>query len=85
MQDAMLIYYMVANVLHAGYFADVAKTVRQAAERLHAVVIGLRNSNRSRSAGAMPQMTDCAPGICGEFEDWLARLTRMESYVLSMR
>jgi hypothetical protein len=87
MQDALLIYYIAANVLHAGYFADIAKAVRQAAKQLNAAVTGLRNSIRARSAaaGTRPQMVDCVPAGCRELEDWVERLTRMESYVLSTR
>jgi hypothetical protein len=88
MQDALLIYYMVANLLHAGYSANVAKAVQQAAERLRAVMIGLRNSDTARSAaaaGAMPQTIDRVPAACRELEDWVQRLMRMESYILSMR
>jgi len=84
MQDAMLIYYMMANLLHAGYFADIAKVVQQAVTQLRVAVAGLRNS-RSSGVRARSQATDLMPAACREFEDWVARLTRMESYVLSMR
>jgi hypothetical protein len=87
MQDALLIYYIVANVLHAGHFADIAKAAQQAAKQLSAAMIGLRNSIRAwpGAAGNRSQMVDRAPGVCRELEDWVERLTRMESYVLSMR
>jgi hypothetical protein len=84
MQDAVLIYYMMANLLHAGYFADIAKVVQQAVTQLRVAVAGLRNS-RSAGVRARSQATDFMPAACREFEDWVARLTRMESYVLSMR
>ena len=48
MQDALLIYYMVANLLHAGYFADIAKVVQQAVTQLRVAVAGLRNSRAGR-------------------------------------
>jgi hypothetical protein len=86
MQDALLIYYIVANFLRAGYLADIAKAVWQAAKQLSAAVLGLRNSITARSAaGTRPQMVDCVPTMCRELEDWMERLTRMESYVLSTR
>jgi hypothetical protein len=84
MQDAALIYYMVANLLRVGYFADIAKIVQQAVTQLRVAVAGLRNS-RSAGVRARSQATDFMPAVCCEFEDWVARLTRMESYVLSMR
>ena len=84
MQDAVLIYYMMANLLHAGYFADIAKIVQQAVTQLRVAVAGLRNSC-SAGARTRSQATDFMPAACREFEDWVERLTRMESYVLSMR
>ena len=83
MQDAVLIYYMLANLLHAGYFADIAKIVQQAVTQLRVAVAGLRNS-RAAGVRARSQATDFMPAACREFEDWVERLTRMESYVLSM-
>ena len=82
MQDAVLIYYMMANLLRAGYFADIAKVVQQAVTQLRVAVAGLRNS-RAAGVRARSQATDFMPA-CREFEDWVERLTRMESYVLSM-
>ena len=41
MQDAVLIYYMMANLLRAGYFADIAKVVQQAVTQLRVAVAGL--------------------------------------------
>jgi hypothetical protein len=86
MQDALLIYYVVANVVQAGYFAHVARAARQAVKQLNTAVIGLQNSIRARAAaGTRPQMVDYVPAVCRELEDWMERLTRMESYVLSTR
>jgi hypothetical protein len=83
MQDAVLIYYMMANLLHAGYFADIAKVVQQAVTQLSVAVAGLRNA-RSVGVRVRSHATDFMPAACREFEDWVERLTRMESYVLSM-
>ena len=87
MQDALVMYYMIANLLHAGYFADIAKVIRRAATQLRAAATGSRSANGARSAvvGTRAPATGLMPSACQEFEDWVERLTRMESYVLSMR
>jgi hypothetical protein len=87
MQDALLIYYVVANLLHAGYFAGVVEVAQRGVERLRAAATGLRNLNTMWRAVAdgRSQMMDQIPAVCREFEDWVERLTRMESYVLSVR
>jgi hypothetical protein len=86
MQDALLMYYMIANLLHAGYFADIAKVIRWAMKQLCAAT-GSRNTNGAQSAVARTraQVIGFVPAAYQEFEDWAERLTRMESYVLSMR
>jgi hypothetical protein len=87
MQDAVLIYYMIANLLHAGYFADIAKAIRGMATQLRTVVTGSPNVRGASpvAAGTRAQASGLVPAAWQEFEDWVERLTRMESYVLSMR
>jgi hypothetical protein len=75
MQDALLCYYIVANMFRAGYFADAAKLVRRALARRRAF-FGLTDAP-ARSAAQ-------APAVFRELEEWAQRLTRMESYVESM-
>lgn len=87
MQDALFMYYLIASLLHAGYFADIAKVIRRAVMQLCATVIGLRSwgGTQSSAAGTRSQVNGLVPAAYQEFEDWVERLTRMESYVLSMR
>lgn len=75
MQDALLCYYIAANLLHAGYFADAVKLLRQMMARCRACFGAARTPARSAIR---------APAMFREIEDWAARLTRMESYVESM-
>jgi hypothetical protein len=85
MQDAVLIYYLVANFLRVGCFADVAKVVRRMMIQLYAALTARPNSASARlAAGTRSYAADFMPAY-REFEDWVERLTRMESYVLSMR
>ena len=78
MQDALLCYYIVANMLHAGYFADAVKLVRQACALCRGLFAG------AGPAQAPARSATGAPVLFGEMEAWVERLTRMESYVASM-
>ena len=84
MQDALLMYYMVANLMRAGYFADVAKGMQKAVKQLRRA-IGSRDSSTTSCAADRGGRINSMPTICRELEDWMERLTRMESYVLSAR
>lgn len=75
MQDVLLCYYIVANMLHTGYFADAVKLVRQASARCRAFLGSTRTPARSSAQ---------APAMFRDLEEWAQRLTRMESYVESM-
>ncbi len=75
MQDALLCYYIVANMLHAGYFAGAVNLLRRAGAVCRSF------------AGAAPppeRSLTQAPVLFREMEEWAQRLTRMESYVTSM-
>jgi hypothetical protein len=78
MQDVVLCYYFVANMLHAGYFGDVVKLLRQARMRCRALFPG------AGSIKARPRSIAEAPILLREMDEWVQRLTRMESYVTSM-
>jgi len=76
MQDALLCYYIVANMLHAGYFADAMNLLRRA---------GALGRSFFSGSGAPPERPLAqAPALFREMEEWAHRLTRMESYVASM-
>ncbi len=78
MQDALLCYYIVANLLHAGYLADVMKLLRR--------VCAFCRSAFANAGSARTTMrpTTGAPVLLRDLDEWVARLTRMESYVESM-
>jgi hypothetical protein len=90
MQDLLLVCCMIANLRHAGYFADLAKlarpTLKQLSRQVCAVVAGFRNWQGVPAGTARPLgPSEGVPSVCTEFQYWMARLARMESYVLSMR
>jgi hypothetical protein len=76
MQDALLCYYIVANMLHAGYLGVAAKLLQQVRMRCRALLV--------RPAKAPARSIAEAPALFREMDEWVARLTRMESYVESM-
>ena len=75
MQDALLCYHIVANMLHAGYFADTVKSLLHAWMKCRGLCAG---------AGSIAPKHSDAPALFHEMDEWIARLTRMESYVTSM-
>ena len=78
MQDALLCYHIVANMLYAGYFGDAVKLLRQARMQCCALFAG------AGSIKAPVRSFAEAPVLFREMEEWAQRLTRMESYVTSM-
>ena len=78
MQDALLCYYIVANMLHAGYCGDAVKLLRRALIQCRALFAG------TGSTIALSRSRTTAPALFGEMDEWVQRLTRMESYVTSM-
>ncbi len=78
MQDALLCYYIVANMLHAGYLGDARKLLRQARTQCRALFAGVGSSKAQARSIAE------APDLFREMDEWVQRLTRMESYVTSM-
>ncbi len=78
MQDALLCYYIVANMLHAGYLGDAAKLLRQVQARFRALFAGPGPAEVPACSLAG------APTLLREMDEWVQRLTRMESYVTSM-
>jgi hypothetical protein len=82
MFDALLCYYIVLNIKHAGYFVAVADLALRAKTQWRA----------ARRAIAMPATTvEIPPQTAGRSpmglpiqEDWIRRLLRLESYVNSM-
>jgi hypothetical protein len=82
MQDALLCYYIVANMLHAGYHGDAVKLLQRALMQCRALFAG----TGSTKAPARSQARSLAvvPVLFGEMDEWVQRLTRMESYVTSM-
>jgi hypothetical protein len=78
MQDALLCYYIVANMLHAGYHGDAVKLVRRALMQCRTLFAG------TGSTKAPAHSLAGAPVLFREMDEWVQRLTRMESYVTSM-
>jgi hypothetical protein len=78
MQDALLCYFIAANMLRAGCFGDAIKPVRQVWRQFRACFVGAGSTKVS-----MRPVTE-VPDLFGEMDEWVARLTRMESYVTSM-
>jgi hypothetical protein len=78
MQDALLCYYIVANMLHAGDHGDAVKLLRQALMQCRALFAG------AGSTKAPARSLAEAPALFREMDEWVQRLTRMESYVTSM-
>jgi hypothetical protein len=78
MQDALLCYDIVANMLHAGYHGDAVKLLRRALMQCRAVFSGTGSTKASARSLAG------APVLFREMDEWVQRLTRMESYVTSM-
>jgi hypothetical protein len=78
MQDALLCYYIVANMLHAGYLGVAGKLLQQVRLRCRALLAGVGLAQApARSIAEVPV-------LLREMDEWVARLTRMESYVTSM-
>jgi hypothetical protein len=77
MQDALLCYYIVANMLHAGYLRVALRLLRQMRMQCRALFAGARPAKA-------PARSIEAPALFREMDEWVARLTRMESYVTSM-
>ena len=82
MQDALLCYYIVANMLHAGYHGDAVNLLRRVLMRCRALFA----STGSTKAPARSQARSHAeaPAVFRDMDEWVQRLTRMESYVTSM-
>jgi|HubBroStandDraft_5_1064220.scaffolds.fasta_scaffold64212_3 hypothetical protein len=78
MQDALLCYYIVANMLHAGYHGDAVKLLLRTLMLCRALFAG------TGSTKAPPRSLAGAPVLFREMDEWVQRLTRMESYVESM-
>jgi hypothetical protein len=76
MQDALLCYYIVANMLHAGYLGVAGKLLQNVRMRCRALLAGVQPA-KARSVAE-------APDLFREMDEWVARLTRMETYVTSM-
>ena len=78
MQDALLCYHIIANMLHAGYFGDAVKLLRHAWMKCRALFAG------AGSIKVPARSIAEAPVLFREMDEWVQRLTRMESYVTSM-
>ena len=77
-QDALLCYYIVANMLHAGYHGDAVNLLRRALMRCRAMFAGTGSTKAPARSFAE------APAVFRDMDEWVQRLTRMESYVTSM-
>jgi hypothetical protein len=78
MQDALLCYYMLLNMRHAGHFLAVADLVRRVIARLplRSLAAPLRRSGPCPAVGR---------GDDAAFQkDWIGRLMRLENYVAAM-
>jgi hypothetical protein len=78
MQDALLCYHIVMNMLHAGYFGDAVKPLQHAWVQCRALFAGVGSIEPPVRSIAE------APALFREMDEWATRLTRMESYVTSM-
>lgn len=76
MQDALLCYYMLLNMKHAGHFLVVADLFRRAVARLPL----RRLASSLRHRGTWPAVGRGAAASAFQ-EDWIARLMRLENYV----
>jgi hypothetical protein len=76
MQDALLCYYMLLNMRHAGHFLVVADLFRRAVTRLplRRLAASLRRRGTWSAVGR-------GAAVSAFQEDWIARLMRLENYV----
>ena len=87
MQDALLIYLIIANMRHAGYFRALAASVRHLQT---AIAVSLSIATRICEAGMLPWVTAPSSHRAMGARPWTRRrelnqaLTRLENYVATM-
>lgn len=83
MQDALLIYYMIANFMQAGCLGGLVEAAQQAMKApwhaIRAAVAGTGNKSPVRIRANRPRAA-----VCAVQADWAARLTRLDTYVAAM-
>jgi hypothetical protein len=74
MHDALLIYLMITNMRHSGYFRFAAHLFQSAMARCEAMRFAVERKFHSGAATNLAAQ-----------REWLQALTRLETYVMSMR
>jgi hypothetical protein len=87
MHDALLIYLMITNMRHAGYFRFAADLFQSAMARCMATRFAVERNWKVavRRASALAEFRSGAAANLVPQREWLQALTRLENYVVSMR
>jgi hypothetical protein len=81
MHDALLIYWMIANMRHAGYFRSATHVLQSAKAKWALLFSMVRDSFCGSACTRIRSGTEMNLALG---RDWVQALTRLESYIASM-